>query len=82
MSVLDHWGFLAGFQVYLGARYLRMPEWWVPDYLGFNEQGNWNQSAELEADEQAIVQIWFNKVHWDIHEKKRISKAQTPQESG
>lgn len=40
-----------------------MPEWWVPDYLGFNEQGNWNQSAELEADEQATVQIWFNKVH-------------------
>lgn len=61
--VPDHRGSLAGFQVYLGARYLRMPEWWVPDYLGFNEQGNWNQSAELEADEQATVQIWFNKVH-------------------
>lgn len=74
MSVLDPWDFLTGFQVYLGARYLRMPDWWVPDYLGFNEQGNWNQSAELEADEQATVQIWFNKVHWDIHEKREFPK--------
>ena len=73
-NVLDHGDFLAGLQVYPGARSLRMPEWWVPDYLGFNEQGNWNQSAELEADEQATVQIWFNKVHWDIHEKREFPK--------
>lgn len=56
-------GLPTGFQVHLGARCLRMPDYWVPDYLGFNEQGNWNQSVELETDEQARGQTWFNKVH-------------------